>query len=896
MRTAEIRKRWLDYFEANGHTVVPSASLISPDPSTLFTIAGMVPFIPYMTAEQTPPWNRATSVQKCVRTLDIDEVGKTTRHGTFFQMNGNFSFGDYFKEGAITYAWDLVTGSRDEGKYGFDPDTVWVTVYHEDHEARELWKRIAGLPDERIQSRGKKDNYWSTGQPGPAGPCSEIYIDRGPEFGREGGPVVDEDRYLEIWNLVFMQYAIDEVKSKEEFRILGELQRKNIDTGMGLERVAYLLQGKDNLYEIDEVFPVIAAAAELSGKTYGAVHDDDVRMRVVADHVRSALMIIGDGVRPSNEGRGYVLRRLLRRSVRAMRLLGVDEPSLPSLLPVSRDAMSPSYPELATDFERLSQVAYAEEDAFRRTLASGTTILDTAVRKLKETASTGQVPVLGGDQAFALHDTYGFPIDLTLEMAAEQGVQVDENAFRRLMSEQRQRAREDALAKRRGGADLAAYQEIDKGLDKPVEFLGYTDTTAEVGIVGLLVDGVPAPAATAPADVEVVLDRTPFYAEAGGQLADHGTIVLDGGASIEVDDVQRPVKGLSVHRGRLVEGTVALGDRGTGSIDLGRRKAISKAHSATHMIHKALHESVGEDRTQAGSENSPSRVRFDFRSSSAVPQSALAEIEERVNSRLIENLEVTDQVMPIAEAKSLGAMALFGEKYGDRVRVVSIGGDWSRELCAGTHVKQSGEIGRVTLLGESSVGSGVRRVEALVGDGAYGFQAKEHALVGQLTQLLGARPDELSERVSSLVTRLRDAEKELAGVRQAQLLAAAGTLAAGAAQVGSVRVVTHDAGEVASADDLRALALDVRSRLGEADPAVVAVAGVAKGRPLVVAATNASARQAGVRAGALVKAASGVLGGGGGGKDDVAQGGGQDAAAVPAALDAVRDAVAAQAS
>ncbi|MFC8733953.1 alanine--tRNA ligase [Luteimicrobium sp. NPDC057192] len=896
MRTAEIRKRWLDYFEANGHTVVPSASLISPDPSTLFTIAGMVPFIPYMTAQQTPPWDRATSVQKCVRTLDIDEVGKTTRHGTFFQMNGNFSFGDYFKEGAITYAWDLVTGSRDEGKYGFDPETVWVTVYHEDHEARELWKRIAGLPDERIQSRGKKDNYWSTGQPGPAGPCSEIYIDRGPEFGREGGPVVDEDRYLEIWNLVFMQYAIDNVKSKEDFRIVGELQRKNIDTGMGLERVAYLLQGKDNLYEIDEVFPVIAAAAELSGKTYGAVHDDDVRMRVVADHVRSALMIIGDGVRPSNEGRGYVLRRLLRRSVRAMRLLGVDEPSLPSLLPVSRDAMSPSYPELATDFERLSQVAYAEEDAFRRTLASGTTILDTSVRKLKESAPAGQVPVLGGDQAFQLHDTYGFPIDLTLEMAAEQGVQVDENAFRRLMSEQRQRAREDALAKRRGGADLAAYETIDKQLDKPVEFLGYTDTTAEVGIVGLLVDGVPAPAATAPADVEVVLDRTPFYAEAGGQLADHGTIVLDGGASIEVDDVQRPVKGLSVHRGRLVEGTAALGDRGTGTIDLARRKAISKAHSATHMIHKALHETVGPDRTQAGSENSPSRVRFDFRSSSAVPQSALGEIEERVNTLLVDNLDVTDQVMPIAEAKALGAMALFGEKYGDRVRVVSIGGDWSRELCAGTHVKQSGEIGRVTLLGESSVGSGVRRVEALVGDGAYGFQAKEHALVGQLTQLLGARPDELSERVSSLVTRLRDAEKELAGVRQAQLLAAAGSLAAGAAQVGSVRVVTHDAGDVASADDLRALALDVRSRLGEADPAVVAVAGVAKGRPLVVAATNASARQAGVRAGALVKAASGVLGGGGGGKDDVAQGGGQDAAAVPAALDAVRDAVAAQAS
>jgi alanyl-tRNA synthetase len=892
MRTAEIRKRWLDYFEADGHTVVPSASLISPDPSTLFTIAGMVPFIPYMTAEQTPPWDRATSVQKCVRTLDIEEVGKTTRHGTFFQMNGNFSFGDYFKEGAITYAWDLVTGSRDEGKYGFDPETVWVTVYHDDDEARQLWKRIAGLPDERIQARGRKDNYWSTGQPGPAGPCSEIYIDRGPEFGREGGPVVDEDRYLEIWNLVFMQYAIDEVRSKEEFRILGELTRKNIDTGMGLERVAYLLQGKDNLYEIDEVFPVIEAASALSGRVYGASHDDDVRLRVVADHVRSALMIIGDGVRPSNEGRGYVLRRLLRRSVRAMRLLGVDDPALPSLLPVSKDAMSPSYPELATDFERISAVAYSEEDAFRRTLVSGTTILDTAVSRLKAATPSGATPVLGGDEAFALHDTYGFPIDLTLEMAAEQGVQVDERAFRSLMNAQRSRAREDALAKRRGGVDLAAYESIQSELTAPVEFLGYTDFTAQVGVVGLLVDGVPAPAATAPADVEVVLDRTPFYAEAGGQLADHGTIVLDGGASIEVDDVQRPIKGLSVHRGRLVEGTLALGDRGTAQIDTARRKAISRAHTATHMIHKSIQEALGKDATQAGSENAPSRVRFDFRRAQALPGGVLSEVEERVNTQLAENLDVTEQTMPIAEARELGAMALFGEKYGDVVRVVSIGGDWSRELCAGTHVKQSGQLGRVTLLGEASVGSGVRRVEALVGDGAYGFQAKEHALVGQLTSLLGARPDEVGDRVASVLARLRDAEKELAGLRQGQLLATAGRLAEGARDTGGVRVVTHDAGDVSSADDLRALALDVRGRLGDSAPAVVAVAGVAKDRPLVVIATNGPARDAGVRAGALVKTASGVLGGGGGGKDDVAQGGGTRVDAVPAALDAVFGAVA----
>lgn len=884
MRTAEIRQRWLDYFETRGHTVVPSASLISQDPSLLFTVAGMVPFIPYMLGERTPPWPRATSVQKCVRTLDIDEVGKTTRHGTFFQMNGNFSFGDYFKEGAIEYAWELVTGSREDGCYGFDPDKIWVTVYHDDDEAAALWKKVAGLPDERIQRRGMKDNFWSTGRPGPAGPCSEIYVDRGPAYGAEGGPVVDEDRYLEIWNLVFMQYARGEGGDKESFPILGELTQKNIDTGLGLERVAYLLQGVDNLYEIDEVFPVIGAAQEISGRRYGADHDDDVRMRVVADHVRSGLMLIGDGVTPSNEGRGYVLRRLLRRSVRAMRLLGVDEPVLPALLPVSKDAMRASYPELETDFDRISRIAYAEEESFRRTLVSGTTILDTAVRTAKSQAGSS-APVLSGDQAFALHDTYGFPIDLTLEMAAEQGVSVDEAAFRSLMQEQRQRARADAMAKKTGHGGAAAYTALQESLPEPVKFLGYTDSTARVRVAGLLTDGVPTPAATAPAELEVVLDRTPFYAEAGGQLADQGTIVLDGGATIEVDDVQAPIKGMSVHRGRLVDGTVTLGDPGTATIDTARRKAISRAHTATHMVHKAIRESLGDTATQAGSENAPSRVRFDFRSGSAVPDGVLQEVEERVNTQLAEDLEVSDQVMALDDARALGAMALFGEKYGDRVRVVSIGGDWSRELCAGTHVARSGQLGLVTLLGESSIGSGVRRVDALVGDGAYGFHAKEHALVGQLTGLLNVRTDELPDRVSSLVTRLRDAEKELAALRQAQLLAAAGTLAQAATTTpDGVRVVTHDAGEVASADDLRALALDVRSRLGESAASVVGVGGVSKGRPLVVVVTNAAARERGIRAGALVRTASGVLGGGGGGKDDMAQGGGTDPALLGQAL------------
>jgi len=899
MRTAEIRQRWLDFFQANDHAVVPSASLISPDPSTLFTIAGMVPFIPYMLGEQTPPWPRATSVQKCVRTLDIEEVGKTTRHGTFFQMNGNFSFGDYFKEGAITYAWDLITRSQADGGYGFDPDKIWVTVFHDDDEAAGLWRRIAGLPEERIQRRGRKDNYWTTGQPGPAGPCSEIYVDRGPKYGPDGGPVVDEDRFLEIWNLVFMQYQIDEVRSKEEFRILGELASKNIDTGMGLERVAYLLQGKENLYEIDEVFPVIQAAEQLSGRRYGADPGDDVRMRVVADHVRSALMLIGDGVVPSNEGRGYVLRRLLRRSVRAMRLLGVDTVTLPELLPVSKDAMAASYPELDTDFARISQVAYGEEEAFRRTLAAGTQIFDTAVAAVKRGGADdgaprpGQpTPVLSGADAFALHDTYGFPIDLTLEMAAEQGVAVDEAAFRSLMQEQRSRARADAMAKRTGRADTAAYDAIRSELAGPTQFLGYTDTTSTSAVVGLLVDGVPAPAASAPADIELVLDRTPFYAEAGGQLADTGTIRLQGGGLVEVDDVQAPVKGLSVHRGRLVDGTVVLGEQGTAQIDVTRRAAIARAHTATHMLHKALHESVGTTATQAGSENAPSHVRFDFRHGAALPAGALTEIEARINERLVEDLEVTDQVMDLDKALASGAMALFGAKYGDKVRVVSIGGDWSRELCAGTHVERSGSLGLVTLLGESSIGSGVRRVDALVGAGAYAAQAKERTLVHQLTGMLDARPDELPERISGLVTRLKDAEKQLASLNQARLLAAAGQVAEQARTTpAGTRLVTHDAGEVASADDLRALALDVRGRFG-GQAAVVVVGGTSSGRPLVVVATNAAAREQGARAGQLVRTASGVLGGGGGGKDDVAQGGGTDATRLGAAFEALTSEVA----
>lgn len=884
MRTSEIRRRWLAFFEQRGHAVVPSASLISPDPSTLFTIAGMVPFIPYMLGQQAPPWQRATSVQKCVRTLDIEEVGKTTRHGTFFQMNGNFSFGDYFKEGAIEYAWELVTGSQDDGCYGFDPDKVWVTVYQDDDEAAALWRKVAGLPEHRIQRRGKKDNYWHTGQPGPAGPCSEIYIDRGAQFGPEGGPVVDEDRFLEIWNLVFMQYAIEDVKAKDEFRIVGDLASKNIDTGMGLERTAYLLQGVDNLYEIDEVFPVITAAQEVSGKRYGADHLDDVRMRVVADHVRSALMLIGDGVTPSNEGRGYVLRRLLRRSVRAMRLLGVDEPALPALLPVSRDAMGASYPELVTDFDRISRTAYAEEEAFRRTLVSGTTILDTAVQKAKAAGDT----MLGGEQAFTLHDTYGFPIDLTLEMAAEQGLKVDEQGFRDLMRAQRERARADAKSKKGGHVDLTVFRGLREVGDTP--FTGYTELATHSSVRALLRDGGVVVAAGEGETVDVVLERTPFYAESGGQESDSGVITGDG-LRLEVVDVQRPVKGLVVHTVRVIEGEVRQGAEVLAQVDPEWRIGARQAHSGTHVVHAALREVLGPDALQSGSYNKPGYLRLDFAWNQALSPSARSEVEDVANRAIRQDLGVSWQYMTLPEAKAWGAIALFGETYDEQVRVVEIGGPWSRELCGGTHVDHSSQIGLVALTGESSVGSGARRVEALVGLEAFHHLAKERALVAALSEAMKARPEELPERVASTLARLKEAERELAAVRTAALLGEAADLAAGAVRVGSARLVVGELGAVSGNEDLRTLALDVRSRLGE-DPAVVALGAVVKDRPVVLVATNAAAREAGLKAGVLAKAAAGALGGGGGGKDDVAQGGGTDASRLPDALVAVRDAVA----
>jgi alanyl-tRNA synthetase len=873
VESAEIRSRWLRFFESDNrqgltHTVVPSASLIADDPNLLLVNAGMVPFKPYFLGEVTPPNKRATSVQKCVRTLDIDEVGKTTRHASFFQMCGNFSFGDYFKEGAIALAWELLTRPIADGGYGFPEEKLWVTVYLDDDEAADIWHKQIGVPKERIQRRDMADNFWSMGVPGPCGPCSEIYYDRGPAYGVEGGPIADENRYLEVWNLVFMQNERGAGGGKDGYPILGELPAKSIDTGLGLERTAALLQGVENIYEIDTTIQILNLASELTGVKYGSSEKSDVSLRVIADHARTSAMLIGDGVTPGNEGRGYVLRRMMRRTIRNMRLLGSMDPIMSELTVAAIGAMGPQYPELVSDKNRILAVSASEEESFLQTLKSGTQIFDVSSAALKKSKSS----VLPGEDVFKLHDTYGFPFDLTLEMAREEGLSVDEDGFRRLMKEQKDRAKADAKSKKSGHTDVSVYRSIADKSGK-TEFLGYTNISSESKLTGILVDGVGVSSAAEGDDVEIILNRTPFYAEGGGQLADGGRITLSSGAVIEIDDVQSPVPGVSVHRGRVLNGNVEVGSDALAEIDSERRSAISRAHTATHMVHKAFREILGETATQAGSENSPGRFRFDFPATGAVSASVLDDVESRVNTLLLDNLEVVAESMSQAQAKEIGAMALFGEKYGDVVRVVSVG-DWARELCGGTHVERSGQLGVVKLLGESSIGAGVRRVEALVGVDAYKFLAREHILLNSLTDLIkGSRAEELPERISELLNKMKEMEKELTAVRSAQALSQVGDLAKSATTINGHTFIGSVMSDGVSGDDLRKIAIDLRSANSNS---VVALLSNNDGKPVLVVAVSDQSRAAGVKAGALVKIGSTVLGGGGGGKDDFAQGGGTD--------------------
>ncbi|MGD7707084.1 alanine--tRNA ligase [Microlunatus sp. Y2014] len=895
MNTADIRRRFLEYFQRRNHLVLPSAPLVYNDPNLLFVNAGMVPMKPYFLGSEPPPAPSATSVQKCVRTLDIEEVGKTTRHGTFFQMCGNFSFGEYFKAGAIQSAWELITGTTDSGGLGFDPESVWVTVLAPglhpnlpdgDKEAAGLWHEIAGLPAERIQFRALADNYWSMGIPGPGGPNSEIYIDRGPQYGPDGGPVVDEDRFLEIWNLVFMSDELSQVRSKSDFDIAGPLPKPQIDTGAGLERIAYLLQGKDNMYEIDEVYPVIAKAAELSGRRYGADHDDDVRMRVVADHVRSALMLIGDGVVPGNEARGYVVRRLLRRVVRSMRLLGVGDPSFAELFPASRDVMAGSYPEVASDFDRISQIAYAEEEAFTRTLSAGTQIFDTAVASVRGSGGS----TLPGDQAFQLHDTYGFPIELTLEMANEQGLGVDEAGFTALMDQQRERAKADARAKKGGSGASDGYRQLRAAGE--TRFTGYSALDGVSRVRGIIADGAVVDRAEQGATVELVLEESPFYAESGGQDADTGVISGDG-VELTVTDVQRPVKGLVVHTVEVTSGELLTGAELQATVDGAARLAACQAHSATHLVHAALRQVLGPTAVQAGSYNRPGYMRFDYSWNAGVDREVRDQLESITNAAVRDDLAVSAREMDIDQAKKLGALALFGENYGDRVRVIDIaGGDypetWSRELCGGTHVQRSSQIGVVSFIGEGSVGSGARRVEAYVGYDAFQQLATERALVAGLSEMLKVQPDQLTDRVTRMVAQLKDAEKEIARLRGEQLRNSTADLVASAKDMWGVAFLGQQLPDVA-AGDLRQLAMDLRSKIDR--PAVVALVGGTAEKPAVVVATNEGARDRRLAAGELIRPACEALGGRGGGKADIAQGGGTNGAASDEALRAVEYAV-----
>ncbi len=723
MNATEIRRRFLDFFVERGHRLMPSSSLIPNDPTLLLANAGMNQFKPYFLGEVVPEFTRATSVQKCFRTSDIENVGHTSRHLTFFEMLGNFSFGDYFKAEAIAFAYELVTE-----RFGFEPERLWATVYLDDDDAIRLWQEV-GVPAERIQRRDKEDNFWSMHVAGPCGPCSEVYYDRGPEYGAEGGPVADEERYLEIWNLVFMQNLCDDNEV-----VIGDLPKKNIDTGMGLERVAFLLQGKQNIFGSDLFAPVLEEAQDACGKAYGRDEATDLSLRVVAEHARSASFLIADGVLPSNEGRGYVLRRLLRRAVDRSRRLGATDQVLARVAGRAVDTLGDTWPELVAQRSLISQVVASEEESFSHTLRQGSSLLQTAIDRTRREGGT----TLPGDTAFQLHDTYGFPFDLTVEAAEEAGLQVDRDRFGELMEEQRRRASQ--ARKQMAGAQrkVEAYRELSQRFGRTV-FVGYEQTSAEGRVLGLLgPDGEELASVHEGQELELVLDRTPFYAESGGQVGDRGTVRTQDGAVLEITDTQFGLEGFHVHRAKVLRGELRAGQPVLAEVDASRRAAVARSHTATHVLHQALRDALGDHAKQQGSLVDAGRLRFDFAHFSPVSPEQLAAVESEVNHHLIDDPDVRVWHTSLAEAEAAGAIGLFGEKYGDVVRVVDVG-DFSRELCGGTHVGHGSQVGPVRVLGESSVGANLRRVEALTGMDALRYFDHERQLLAEVATLLGAR-------------------------------------------------------------------------------------------------------------------------------------------------------------
>ncbi len=878
MDSLTIRETFLDFYEERGARRYDSAPLIPNDPSLLLTIAGMVPFKPYFLGDATPPSKRAVSYQKCVRTNDIENVGRTTRHLSFFEMLGNFSFGDYFKREAIRWSYQVSVED-----YGLDPERIWVTIFEDDDEAERCWLEETDIPLERIQRVGipdgatrkdASDNFWSTGGPGPCGPCSELNYDRGPAWGEEGGPTVNGERYLEYYNLVFMQYVQD-----ADGQVIGELPAPSVDTGLGLERMAVLLQDVDNVFETDLFAPLLARAEALTGAGYGqGTEEADVSLRVIAEHARTSAFLIGDGVLPAKEGRGYVLRRLLRRAVRHGHLLGVDvgggQPLLVPMVEAVIEQMGAGYPDLVAQRDLITRVAGAEEADFGARIRQGLERVDAAIEGL----GTGAKRTFPGDVAFELHDTFGFPIDLTAEIAEDAGLALDRDRFEALMDEQRARAR--AAAKKGGdGVSLDLYRSAASAVGA-TEFVGYSALEVESELGAIVTPGGLLSGASEGDEVEIVLPRTPFYAEAGGQIGDAGVLETDTGR-LEVTDTQEAVDGLIVHRARVVAGEVHTGQGVHATVDRDRRVATARSHSATHVLHATIKEVLGSHAQQAGSLVTPGRLRFDFPHFDRVSRDELDLLERIVNRRVVANPHIHTEVLPLDEARAAGAVANFGEKYGEVVRVVTIG-DFSKELCGGTHVPTGATIGTITVVREESIGSNTRRIEALTGEDALTYLSHERLVAEEIARLLEVPTDQAVVRVAGLLERLKAAEKELAAARGAALSKDAARIAAAAERDDGLAVVVHRVDGVAM-DDLRRLATEIRGHLATRGIVVVGSA-TEEGKAQLIAAVTSDLAEAGVEARAILHPAAQVVGGGAGGKGDLAQAGGKQGAKLDEAL------------
>lgn len=872
----ELREKYLSFFASKGHLRLDSFPLVpNNDKSLLLINSGMAPMKKWFLGQEEPPCHRVTTCQKCIRTPDIERVGITARHGTFFEMLGNFSFQDYFKTEAISWAWEFLTGVLE-----IPADLLYISVYEEDDEAYDIWTKEIGIDPDHMVRFGKEDNFWEHGS-GPCGPCSEIYFDRGPEYGcgKPGCKVgCDCDRYMEVWNLVFSQFDSDG-KGKYE-----RLERPNIDTGMGLERLACVMQGVGNLFEVDTVHNILNHVERITGKTYGKDHSTDVSIRVITDHIRSTVFMVSDGILPSNEGRGYVLRRLLRRAARHGRMLGVTRPFLAELCDTVIKENGGAYPELVEHADYIKKTISAEEERFSRTIDQGLNILSNLIDGIEKAAAAGKRRVLAGIDAFKLNDTFGFPLDLTKEIAAENGIEVDEDSFHTEMQKQREKARKDRLSRDISGWAADLFGEVDA---PATEFLGYDVLEAEGKIVAIsdgdeIVDAISTDDG-AKEGVLVVLDRTPFYAESGGQVADTGVITTAGGAHLAVTACKKTPKGFYVHTCTLEDGVVQKGERVIASVERDRRHAIMRNHTGAHLLQKALREVLGAHVHQAGSYEDDERLRFDFTHFNAVTPQELAEVERIVNAKIFEALDVNIKVMPIKEAKELGAMALFGEKYGDIVRVVDVEG-FSTEFCGGTHVSNTSKLGCFKILSESSVAAGIRRIEATTGYGVLNLLDEKNDIICETAGMLKvANVHELAGRAAALMAELKATQKELEELKMKQADMKASGLFENAKEVNGVKIFTMYLTGTAT-EALRKLCDDARNR---ASDSVTAVIGESEGKITLAVAVGKEAQARGLAAGKLAKQIAAVAGGNGGGKPDFAMAGIKDASRIDDALNAV---------